>query len=88
MEQSKAMEYESRKASSDVLKPRYIYIYPAVFVRPTNQSVKHKHIYLYLSMTRLHVSVYTDHHQATIAKLSKQGRIQHNYIHNMGVPYV
>jgi len=27
MEQSKAMEYESRKASSDVLKPRYIYIY-------------------------------------------------------------
>ena len=25
MEQSKAMEYESRKASSDVLKPRYIY---------------------------------------------------------------
>jgi hypothetical protein len=26
MEQSKAMEYESRKASSDVLKPRYIYI--------------------------------------------------------------
>jgi len=49
----------------------------------SNQSVKHKHIYLYLSMTR-HVSVYTDHHQATIAKLSKQGRIQHNYIHNMG----
>jgi len=27
MEQSKAMEYESRKASSDVLKPRNIYIY-------------------------------------------------------------
>jgi len=27
MEQSKAMEYESRKASSDVLKPHYIYIY-------------------------------------------------------------
>jgi hypothetical protein len=27
MEQSKAVEYESRKASSDVLKPRYIYIY-------------------------------------------------------------
>jgi hypothetical protein len=27
MEQSKAMEYESRKASSDVLKPLYIYIY-------------------------------------------------------------
>jgi hypothetical protein len=27
MEQSKAMEYESRKASSDVLKPRDIYIY-------------------------------------------------------------
>jgi len=25
MEQSKAMEYESRKASSDVLKPRNIY---------------------------------------------------------------
>jgi hypothetical protein len=38
MEQSKALEYESRKASSDVLKPRnmcvcviiYIYIYIAV----------------------------------------------------------
>jgi hypothetical protein len=27
MEQSKAMEYESRMASSDVLKPRNIYIY-------------------------------------------------------------
>jgi len=27
MEQSKVMEYESRKASSDVLKPHYIYIY-------------------------------------------------------------
>jgi len=27
MEQPKAMEYESRKASSDVLKQRYIYIY-------------------------------------------------------------
>jgi hypothetical protein len=27
MEQSKAMEYESRKASSDVLKPRNLYIY-------------------------------------------------------------
>jgi len=27
MNQSKAMEYESRKASSDVLNPRYIYIY-------------------------------------------------------------
>ena len=27
MEQSNAMEYESRKASSDVLKQRYIYIY-------------------------------------------------------------
>ena len=27
MEQSKATEYESRKASSDVLKPHYIYIY-------------------------------------------------------------
>ena len=27
MEQSKEMEYESRKASSDVLKPRNIYIY-------------------------------------------------------------
>jgi len=27
MEQSKAMEYESRKASSDVLKPRNVYIY-------------------------------------------------------------
>jgi len=26
MEQSKAMEYESRKASSNVLKPRSIYI--------------------------------------------------------------
>jgi hypothetical protein len=26
MEQSKAMEYESRKAPSDVLKPRNIYI--------------------------------------------------------------
>jgi len=26
MEQSKAMKYESRKASSDVLKPRNIYI--------------------------------------------------------------
>jgi hypothetical protein len=35
MEQSKAMEYESRKASSDVLKPRnicmYIYIYTYTF---------------------------------------------------------
>jgi hypothetical protein len=28
MEQSKVMEYESRKASSDVLKPRNIYIQP------------------------------------------------------------
>ena len=27
MEQWKAMEYKSRKASSDVLKPRNIYIY-------------------------------------------------------------
>jgi hypothetical protein len=27
MEQSKAMEYESRKASSDILKPRSMYIY-------------------------------------------------------------
>ena len=27
MEQSKEMEYESRKAQSDVLKPRNIYIY-------------------------------------------------------------
>jgi hypothetical protein len=27
MEQSKAMEYESRKASSDILKPHYIHIY-------------------------------------------------------------
>jgi hypothetical protein len=35
MEQSRAMEYESRKASSDVLKPRnvYIYIYILLFSR-------------------------------------------------------
>jgi len=32
MEQSKAMEYESRKASSDVLKPRYIYIYIYIYI--------------------------------------------------------
>ena len=31
MEQSKAMEYESRKASSDVLKPRNIYIYIYIY---------------------------------------------------------
>ena len=32
MEQSKAMEYESRKASSDVLKPRNIYIYIYIYL--------------------------------------------------------
>ena len=32
MEQSKAMEYESRKASSDVLKPRNIYIYICMYM--------------------------------------------------------
>ena len=31
MEQSKAMEYESQKASSDVLKPRNIYIYSNIY---------------------------------------------------------
>jgi len=31
MEQSKAIEYESRKASSDVLKPCNIYIY--IYIR-------------------------------------------------------
>jgi len=33
MEQSKAMEYESRKASSDVLKPSNIYIYIYIYSR-------------------------------------------------------
>jgi len=32
MEQSKAMEYGSRKASSDVLKPRNIYIYIYIYI--------------------------------------------------------
>ena len=32
MKQSKAMEYESRKASSDVLKPRSIYIYINIII--------------------------------------------------------
>ena len=32
MEQSKAMEYESRKASSEVLKPRYLYVCVCVCV--------------------------------------------------------
>jgi hypothetical protein len=32
MEQQKAMEYERRKASSDVLKPRYIYIYIYIYI--------------------------------------------------------
>jgi len=32
MEQSKAVEYESREASSDVLKPRNIYVYVCVCV--------------------------------------------------------
>jgi hypothetical protein len=40
MEQSKAMEYESRKVSSDVLKPRniYIYIYKIIDMIATIQS--------------------------------------------------
>jgi len=32
MEQSKAMEYESGKASSDVLKPRYIYTHTHIIM--------------------------------------------------------
>ena len=32
MEQSKAMEYGSRKASSDVLKPRNIHIYTYIYI--------------------------------------------------------
>ena len=32
MEQSKAMEYEGRKASSDVLKPRKIYIHIYIYI--------------------------------------------------------
>ena len=32
MEQSKAMEYESRKASSDVLKPIYVYINIYIYI--------------------------------------------------------
>jgi hypothetical protein len=41
MEQSKEMEYESPKASSDVLKPRniYMYIYVYVYVYMYIQSV-------------------------------------------------
>jgi hypothetical protein len=37
MEQSKAMEYESRKASSDVLKLHYIYIYIYIYNLPVFQ---------------------------------------------------
>jgi len=35
MEQSKAMEYESRKALSDILKPRNIYIYIYIYIHLT-----------------------------------------------------
>jgi len=44
MEQSKAMEYESRKASSDVLKQRniYIYIYIYIYILQTENVYLHK----------------------------------------------
>jgi hypothetical protein len=40
MEQSKAMEYESRKASSDALKPRNIYIYIIFTVLKEHKHLK------------------------------------------------
>jgi len=51
MEQSKAMEYESWKASSDVSKPRniYIYIYIKLYEKQCeleNWSVKEKNVLL------------------------------------------
>jgi hypothetical protein len=46
MEQLKAMEYESRKASSDVLKPRniyiYIYIYTHTHTHTYNNNIANK----------------------------------------------
>ena len=41
MEQSMAMEYESRKASSDVLKPRNIYIYIYIYIYSSATKVQY-----------------------------------------------
>jgi hypothetical protein len=49
MEQSKAMEYKSRKASSDVLKSRYIYG-KAIFIQVSFSSYDKRYFIYYFAI--------------------------------------
>jgi hypothetical protein len=57
-----------------------------MFIRTSKQSVTNPSNTKTFVFTEawLHVSVCIDHHQATITKLSKQGKTECDYIHIMG----
>jgi hypothetical protein len=55
MEQSKAMEYESRKTLSDVLNPRYIYINKCYLSENTSHLFYEVRVVIALSESNYHL---------------------------------